>query len=47
MALHDKVAYKDFSLMQYEWGTKNNKTAYLVHEWEGQTTKSDKTMKMV
>ena len=29
--------YKRFSLMRYEWGKDNNKTAYLVHGWEGHT----------
>ena len=29
--------YNGFSLMRYEWGKDNNKTAYLVHGWEGQT----------
>ena len=31
------LAYNGFSLMRYEWGKDNNKTAYLVHGWEGQT----------
>ena len=31
------INYKGFSLKQYEWGNKNDKIAYLVHGWEGQT----------
>lgn len=29
--------YNGFSLMRYEWGKNKNKTAFLVHGWEGQT----------
>ena len=29
--------YKGFSLVRYEWGKENSKTAFLVHGWEGQT----------
>jgi len=32
-----KLTYKDYSLMRYEWGANNKKTAFLVHGWEGQT----------
>lgn len=32
-----QLTYNDFSLIQYEWGKENNKTAFLVHGWEGQT----------
>ena len=33
----DILDYNGFSLMRYEWGENNNKIAYLVHGWEGQT----------
>jgi pimeloyl-ACP methyl ester carboxylesterase len=36
-ATKEILDYKGFSLMRYEWGEDNEKTAYLVHGWEGQT----------
>ena len=36
-AYKEILDYNGFSLMRYEWGKDNNKTAYLVHGWEGQT----------
>jgi len=37
LAVTEGVIYKDFSLMRYEWGSHNDKIAFLVHGWEGQT----------
>ena len=36
-AYKEVIDYKGVSLMRYEWGKDNYKTAYLVHGWEGQT----------
>lgn len=36
-AMTKNITYGQFSLKHYEWGTDNNKTAFLVHGWEGQT----------
>ena len=29
------ISYKDFNLKRYEWGVHNNRSAFLVHGWEG------------
>ena len=31
----EKIPYNDFKIQQYEWGKENNKTALLIHGWEG------------
>lgn len=31
------ISYNEFELMQYEWGKDNDKTAFFVHGWEGQS----------
>ncbi|MFT6319350.1 MAG: putative alpha/beta-fold hydrolase [Granulosicoccus sp.] len=35
-SLMEKIDYEDFKIQQYEWGKENDKTALLVHGWEGQ-----------
>ncbi|WOD43527.1 hypothetical protein [Hwangdonia lutea] len=37
LANAEVVNYDEFALMRYEWGKDYDKTAYLVHGWEGQT----------
>lgn len=37
LAETERLIYKGFTLMRYEWGIHNNKVAFLVHGWEGQT----------
>lgn len=32
----DKIQFKGFEIQQYQWGKGNNKTAILIHGWEGQ-----------
>ena len=32
----ETIPYNDFKIQQYEWGKENNKTALLIHGWEGQ-----------
>lgn len=32
----EKLAYKDSHIQKYQWGYENNKTALLIHGWEGQ-----------
>ena len=32
----ETIPYNDFKIQQYQWGKKKNKTALLVHGWEGQ-----------
>lgn len=36
-AITQIINYNGFDLMQYEWGKENDKVAYLVHGWEGQS----------
>ena len=36
-AYKEIIDHRGFSLMRYEWGKDTNKTAYIVHGWEGQT----------
>jgi len=32
----EKIAYKNFQIQKYHWGNPNDKTALLIHGWEGQ-----------
>ena len=32
----ETIPYNDFKIQQYQWGKENNKTALLIHGWEGQ-----------
>ncbi|KGL63696.1 alpha/beta fold hydrolase [Polaribacter sp. Hel1_85] len=33
-----KVVYNSFTICKYQWGIENNKTALLVHGWEGRAS---------
>ena len=35
-SIMEKVAYKNFQIQKYQWGSSNDKTALLIHGWEGQ-----------
>jgi pimeloyl-ACP methyl ester carboxylesterase len=36
-SVKEKIKFKDFDILKYSWGNSANKTALLIHGWEGQS----------